>query len=157
MNNMLIDNPEISFIIVATVITILIALSRLFLKCCPLLWKSTLISYIVFVIFMLLAQVYQHSSFAEIPLFGIPYRTLGAILMVPGMLIYGFLIPGVIKPCPSDSDEFASCVISFLFYAIVIWGIMKLIKKSKEPRTVETKQDNEAEKQTPTETNLKDQ
>ena len=35
---------------------------------------------------------------------------------------------------------------------MVIWGIMKLIKKSKEPVIDENKQDNDAEKQTPTET-----
>jgi hypothetical protein len=153
MNDKLFDfsNTDIAFFEVSTVITILFVLSRLFLKFRVLLWKGTLISYIVFVIFMLLAQVYQHSSFAEMPLFAIPYRTLGAILVVPGMLIYG-LIPGKVKMCPTDSDEFWIYTCAFLFYAIVFWGIMKLIKKNKEPKAIEQKQDDNVGKQTPTET-----
>jgi uncharacterized protein YacL len=152
MKNMLIDNPEISFIIVATAITILLVLLRVIFKFCVLLWKSTLISYIVFVIFMLMVPIYEH-SLLKTPLFKVLYHILGATLIVPGMLIYA-LIPGAINPCPSDSDEFVSYIISFIFYAIVIWGIMIFIKKSKELVATEKKQDDNMEEQTPTKINL---
>jgi hypothetical protein len=54
--------------------------------------------------------------------------------------------------CPTDSDEFWIYTCAFLFYAIVFWGIMKLIKKNKEPKAIEQKQDDNVGKQTPTET-----
>jgi membrane protein implicated in regulation of membrane protease activity len=150
MIDKLFDNPTTAFIAVATVITILILLSRLFLKRNVLLWKSTLISYTVFVIFMYAGVLYEHSSFGETPLYEIPFRTLAMILLAPGMLIYAFF-PGAIKMCPSNFDEFAIDTIGFLFYAVVIWGIMKLIKRRKETKATEKKQDNKLEKQTPTE------
>jgi hypothetical protein len=102
---------------------------------------------------MLLAPIYQ-KSLIETPLFEIPYQIFGAMLIVPGMLMYG-LIPGRVKPCPSNFDVFAFYTIAFLFYAIVIWGIMKVIKQRKEIKTAEKKQDNNVEKQTPSDTDLK--
>jgi hypothetical protein len=148
----LLNDPDTAFVVVGAAITIFIMLLRWLPGYCKLLWKSTLVSYIIFIIFMLLEPIHYH-SLLETPLFNIPYHILGATLMIPGMLIQG-LIFGV-GPCPiGDNAEFYILIFAFLFYAVVIWGIMKLIKKSKEPITVETKQDNEVEKQTPTETNL---
>ncbi len=136
----LLNDPDTAFVVVGAAITIFILLLKWLPNYCVILWKSTLISYIIFIIFMLLGQVYQHSSFAEIPLFGVPYRTFGAILVVPGMLIYG-LIPGAINMCPSDFDEFGTLTCAFLFYAIVLWGVMKAIKINKEVNAAGKKQD----------------
>jgi hypothetical protein len=146
----LFDDPYTAFIVVSTAITISLVLSRLFLKFRVLLWKSTLISYLAFVIFMLLEPIHYH-SLLKTPLFNIPYDILGATLMIPGMLIQG-LIFGV-GPCPiGDNAEFYILTFAFLFYAVVIWGIMIFIKKSKELVATEKKQDDNVEKQTPTET-----
>jgi len=154
MDKVLVDNPEISFIAVATAITILILLLRLFLKRYVLLWKSTLISYIVFVIFMLMGVAYEHSPLGDTPIYRMVFNTLSAILLVPGMLIYG-LIPGTIKMCPSIFDEFAILTIGFLFYATVIWGIMKIIQKNKENKAAEKKQDESTTKEQKIDSDLK--
>jgi hypothetical protein len=153
MNDKLFDfnNPYTAFLVVSTAITILLVLSRLFLKFHVLLWKGTLISYIVFVVFLLMGVAYEHTPLGDTPFYRGVFNVLSAILLVPGLLIYG-LIPGVIKPCPSDFDVFGWHLAGFLFYAIVIWGIMKAIKINKEPVASEKKQDDNVEKQTPTET-----
>jgi hypothetical protein len=143
------NDPYTIFIYVAAAITILILLLRLFFDCCTLLWKSILISYIVFITLILSSSILEHNHIGIV-------SALSAILLIPGMLIYG-LIPGVTKPCPSDFDVFWWHLIAFIFYAIVIWGIMKAFKINKELNAPEKKQDDNVEKQTPTETNLKDQ
>jgi hypothetical protein len=151
MNDKLFDfnNPYTAFIVVAAAITITILLLRLIFDYCVLLWKSTLISYIVyfaFAIFIYVGNIRDATPF-EITVF----KILGPLLLFPGLLIYG-LIPGIIKPCSSDTDILGWLTCGFLFYTIVIWGIMKLVKKSKEPVASEKKQDDNIEKQTPTET-----
>jgi hypothetical protein len=103
---------------------------------------------------MLMGVAYEHSPLGDTPSYRMVFNTLSAILLVPGMLIYG-LFPGTIKMCPSIFDEFAISTIGFLFYAIVIWGIMKLIKINKEPEAAQNKQGDNLEKQPPTETDLK--
>jgi hypothetical protein len=146
----LFDNPYTGFLVVATVITVLVLLPRLLLKRCVLLWKSTLISYVIYVAFatfMYIGESWQmKSEHAPTHLFGKIYYILGPLLLIPGMLIYG-LVPGAIKMCPSNFDEFGVLTCAFLFYAIVIWGIMKVIKQRKEMKTVEKKQGDNAEKQ----------
>jgi hypothetical protein len=151
MDDELFINPYAAFLVVATAITILILLLRLFFKRCVLLWKSALISYIVFVVFLLMGVAYENTSLGDTLLYRLAFNAFSVILLAPGLLIYG-LIPGFIKPCPSDFDVFSWHTIAFLFYAIVIWGIMKLIKKSKEPKAIAEKQDDTLEKQTPKET-----
>jgi hypothetical protein len=144
-------NPYTAFLVVATVIIILV---RLFLKRSVILRKSTLISYIIYVAFTTFWYI-SISWYTEqetlTNLFETISYLLGPLLVIPGMLIYG-LIPGVIKPCPSDTDVFGWFTFGFLFYAIVIWGIMKFRKIGKESKTAGKKQDDNAEKQTPTET-----
>ena len=110
-----------------------------------------MISYIVFLIFTVLMYIGDDKLNNMIPYTGFILMGFSFILLTPGLLIYG-LIPGVIKPCPSDNDVLGWFTCGFLFYSIVIWGILKLIKKSEKSRTIEIKQNNEAEKQTPTET-----
>jgi hypothetical protein len=149
MSNIFYDHPNIAFIIVATAITLPLVLLRLVFKFRLLLWKSTLISYILFVIFMLIAPIYEHdllkTPFSDI------YRIYGAVLIIPGMLIQG-LIFGV-GPCPiGDYAEFVIDIAAFIFYAIVIWGIMKIIKINKEPQAIEQKQDDNMKQQTSSET-----
>jgi hypothetical protein len=152
MINKLFENEYVAFIVVATAITILILFSKLRLKRLVLLWKSVLFPYIIFLIFAALMAIGSD----EIPFLCYLLIIFTFILLTPGLLIQASIFGG--GPCLSGNHvEFNILTFAFLFYVIVIWGIMKLIKKSKEPITVETKQDNEAEKQTPTETNLKDQ
>ena len=93
----------------------------------------------------------MRSEHAPTHLFKTIYYIFGPLLLVPGGLIYAF-VPGAIKMCPSDFDFFAILTIGFIFYAIVIWGIMKLVKKSKETKATAMKQGDTLEKQTPTET-----
>jgi len=126
-------NPYTGFLVVATGITITILLLRLLLKFRVLLWKSTLISYIVFAAFATFMYVDSIRGHGLSPFWYTVFKILGPLLLVPGMLIYG-LIPGVIKPCPSDTDVLGWLTFGFLFYAVVIWGIMKIIKQRKETK-----------------------
>ena len=140
MNN--VNGPNFVFFFVSTTITILIFFFRLRFKQLRILWKSTLISYTIFLIFA--ASLYTGGGLA----------ILGLILLPPGMLIYG-MFPGAAKPCPSDFDLSVILTFSFLFYAFVILGIMKVIKKSKENKAAEIKQDDNLDKQPPSDTGLK--
>ena len=101
MINKLFENEYAAFLVVATVITILILLSRLLLKRCVLLWKSTLISYIIFLIlvsFMCISEYWQmKSEHAPTHLFGTIYLILGPLLLVPGVLIQALIFGG--GPC----------------------------------------------------------
>ena len=97
--------------------------------------------------------LYEHSPLGDTPFYEMVFYILAGILLTPAMLIYG-LFPGTIKMCPSSFDEFATYTIGFLFYAIVIWGIMKFIKQRKGTKATEKKQDDNLKKQTPS-TDLK--
>jgi hypothetical protein len=151
-------NPYTAFIVVATVITISIAILRFIFKRCVLLWKSTLMSYIMSVIcttFWYIGvswMIGKEGTLAD--LFSIIYGILLLLLAIPGMFIYG-LIPGVIKPCPSDTDLFGWFTFGFLFYILVFWGRNKFRKYREEMKAAVKKQINEAEKQTPMETDTK--
>jgi hypothetical protein len=144
--------PIIAFIAVATIIMILIFLSR---KRCMLLWKSTLMSFIfslpgpiLWYIGMSL-QIEKEGISADF-LF-IIFNLLFILLVIPGMFIYG-LIPRVIKPCPSDLDLFGWLTFGFLFYVLVFWGRNKFRKYREEMKVAEKTQNDNMEKQTPTET-----
>jgi hypothetical protein len=140
------DNPYTAFIVVSTAITVLFVLLRLIFKLRILLWKSTLISYIIFFVFTLMSIAYEHSQVSERA-----FQILYVIMLAPGMIIQALFFGG--GPCLSGNHvEFNILTFAFLFYTIVIWGIMRLIKKSKEPVAAENKQDDNVEKQTPTET-----
>jgi hypothetical protein len=138
MIDKLFEIPDIAFLVVATVITLSILILRLFFKSCVFLWRGTLISYIVFVIFICMGVLYEQSPLGDTHFYRMLFHTLSAILLVPAMLIYG-LFPGAIKMCPSIFDEFAIYTTGFLFYAIVIWGIMKFAKRRKETKAAENK------------------
>ena len=149
MANGLFDSESLAFIVIATAITLLLVLLRVIFKFRVLLWKSTLISYIVFFIFTLMSIAYEHSQASEGS-----FQILGMILLVPGVLIQALIFGG--GPCLSGNHVlFNIFTFAFLFYAIVIWGILIFIKKSKEPVAVEKKQDNNLERQIPTETDTK--
>lgn len=92
-----------------------------------------------------MGTLWEHSS---IRFFDIVFNILGPLLLVPGMLIYS-LFPGTVKMCPAEFDVFAWHTIGFLFYAIVIWGIMKVIKQRKATKATAKKQDDSLEKQIP--------
>jgi hypothetical protein len=151
MINKLFENEYAAFIVVATAITILILFSKLRFKRLVLLWKSILITYLVFLVFATLMAIGDEKLTDRIHFMVYPLMIFMFILLTPGMLIQALIFGG--GPCLSGNHTLFNIVtIAFLFYAIVIWGIMKLISKSKEPNVAENKQDNEVEKQTPTET-----
>lgn len=158
MNNELFSEPYLPFIIIATAITILVLLLKFFFKFFNLLWKSTLISYIAYVILIVLLYISRlwqmKSEHAPTFIFEKLYFILGPLLIVPGGMIYG-LIPGVIKPCPSSLDFCIILIIGFLFYSVAIWGIMAVIKKSKESKSAEIKRGDNVGKQSPSDTDLK--
>jgi membrane-bound ClpP family serine protease len=132
MNN--VNGSNFIFFFVSTTITILIFFFRLRFKRLQILWNIALILYIIFLIFA--------ASLCT----GGGLSIFGLILLPPGMLIYG-MFPGAAKPCPSDFDVSAILTISFLFYTFVFWGILSVIKKSKENKAAEIKQDDNVEKQ----------
>jgi len=146
MINKLFENEYAAFLVVATAITILTFFSKLRFKRLLLLWKGTLISYIVFFIFTLMSIAYEHSQAREGS-----FQILGMILLVPGILIQASIFGG--GPCLSGNHVlFNIFTFAFLFYAVVIWGITKFIKCCKDSLAPEQKQDYNMEKQTPTET-----
>ena len=110
------ENPQSAFFIVSTAITIFILILRFIFKYFKVFWKCTLISYCVYIIFLIIAMKYDSA-----------FNILGPIFLVPGMLIYG-LIPGMIKMCPSNFDVFAWHTIGFLLYAAIFCGIIKFIQ-----------------------------
>jgi hypothetical protein len=145
MIDKLFENEYIAFLVVSTVITTMMLLLKLCFKFRVLLWKSTLISYIIFFILTLWSIAYEGS-----------FPILCIIILAPGTIIQAMFFGG--GPCLSGNHVlFNIFTFAFLFYAIVIWGIMIFIKKSKELVATEKKQDDNVEKQTTTETNLKDQ
>jgi hypothetical protein len=76
------------------------------------------------------------------------------ILLTPGLLIQASIFGG--GPCLSGNHiEFNLITFAFLVYCIVIWGIMKLVKKNKQPVIIENKQNNDAKKQSPSDTDMK--
>lgn len=147
MFDKLFDDPETAFLVVATVITILILLLRLFLKSCVLLWKSSLISYVVFLILIFMGILYEHSYLGDNHFYRMGFDILSMILLTPSMLIYGILT--MAKMCPSNMDVFAWHTIGYLFYTLVILGIMKVVKQRKEMKATAKKQDDSLEKQIP--------
>jgi hypothetical protein len=160
MINKLFENEYAAFLIVSTVITTTMLLLKLRFKFLTLLWKSTLISYIIFLIlvsFMCISEYWQmKSEHAPTHLFGTIYLILGPLLLTPGILIQALIFGG--GPCLSGNHVlFNIFTFAFLFYTVVIWGIMEFIKCCKDSLAPEQKQDGNMEKQTPTETNLKDQ
>jgi hypothetical protein len=149
------NNPYTAFIAVSTAITILFVLARLVLKLRLLLWKGTLISFIIFIIFLIMGVAYEHSPLGDTPIYRMVFNTLSAILLVPGLLIYS-LIPGVIKPCPSDFDVFGWHLAAFIFYAIVFWGVVKAIKVNKELNAYGKNTDNNIAKEPSSNTDSKE-
>jgi hypothetical protein len=146
MINKLFENEYAAFLIVSTLITTTMLLLKLRFKFLILLCKSTLISYIVFFIFTLMSIAYEHSQASEGS-----FQILGMILLVPGVLIQASIFGG--GPCLSGNHVlFNILTFAFLFYAVLIWGIMKFIKCCKDSLAPEQKQDYNMEKQTPTET-----
>ena len=140
MINKLFENEYAAFLVVATAITILIFFSKLRFKRLVLLWKSTLISYIIFLIlvsFMCISEYWQmKSEHAPTHLFGTIYLILGPLLLTPGILIQALIFGG--GPCLSGNHVlFNIFTIAFLFYSMVIWGIMKIRKQLKEPKVTE--------------------
>ena len=140
MINKLFENKYAAFLVVATAITILIFFSKLRFKRLVLLWKSTLISYIIFLIlvsFMCISEYWQmKSEHAPTHLFGTIYLILGPLLLTPGILIQALIFGG--GPCLSGNHVlFNIFTIAFLFYSMVIWGIMKIRKQLKEPKVTE--------------------
>jgi hypothetical protein len=148
MMDKLFDNPDIASLVVVTTMLIVVWLVKWRFKAYVLLWRGTLISYMVFITFILMGVVYEHCHIG--PFYRILFHTVSAVLLIPSALIYSFF-PGAIKMCPSNFDEVALNTISFLFYSFIFLGIMKVIKRRKETKAAEKKQDNKLEKQTPTE------
>ena len=148
MNIDLLNGSHFAFLFVATMITAVIFLSKFRFKCLRILWKSALISYITFLIFTVFMGLGSYNLNNMIPSMGFVLIGFSFLLLTPGLLIYG-LIPGVIKPCPSDTDVFGWFICSFIFYMFVIWGIMTVIKKSKENKLSDIKQKDSLEKQPP--------
>lgn len=147
MFDKLLDNPDIAFVVVSTTVTILILLVRLRIKVLALLCKSSLITYVVFLILIFMGILYEHLYLGDNYFYRFVFHTLSMILLTPSVLIYGILT--MAKMCPSNEDEFAWYIIGYLFYMFVILGIMKVRKIIREDKVSQKKQDDILEKQTP--------
>jgi len=140
---------EIAFVTITTLITIVILLLRLVFKKCVFLWKSTLISYISFIILMLTRVACEHFRSGMVAFLSeMLCYIFSIILVMPASLVYSLFLSGI-RTCPSAFDIFIMHTIGFLFYMIVIWGILKFIIIYKEPKAAEQKQGDNLENQTP--------
>jgi hypothetical protein len=146
VNNMSGTGAHIFFLIVATLTTTAILFLRFYFKKCVFLWKSTLIVYISFLILTLISIAYENFPFRDGTLSRMLFQCFYIILVIPSWLIYCLIPP---KRYPSAFDIFIMTTIGFLFYMIVIWGILKIRKIMKENKAAGIKPIDDTAKQTP--------
>jgi ankyrin repeat protein len=120
------ENPNMFSLVILTMVLIATGLLRLLFKYFKLLWRSSLIAYVIFSVYLVLVDSPHLLDNAIIH----TIVTIFSVLLTPAIIAVAMFKR--MGPCPTNSDEIAMFITGYAFITVVILGIMKLIKWRKK-------------------------